>query len=433
MLALAGWCFVIYKQGSSNMNLELFIARRLQYSQDGKGLSGPAVRIAVGGIATGLIVMILSIAIVIGFKSEVRNKLAGFDSHIRISGSIDPNNLQLTPMSLDSSTLSVIRGIEHVKSVQQFATQPGILKTKDDFQGIMMKGVGADYDWTFFNSNIVEGRTANISKDSICKEVLISKKTASKLGISVGEKIPIYFAIDGKMRVRPLTVCGLYATGFADFDQTVIIADIGNIRRLNNWEDGMYGGLEINIDSYDNLDYAANKVFGYVGNMYDGNSNSTYEISTIRDLNPQIFSWLDMLDTNVVIILVLMSIVAGFTIISGLLILILEKTNMIGILKSMGAADNSIRKTFLYQGCFLVGKGMIIGNIIGLAVCLLQSKYHIFSLDPEVYYVDFVPIELTAFSWILLNIGVFAISVLFLIGPSHIISKISPADAIRFE
>lgn len=417
------------------MNLELFIAKRIHSvkSDEDKEVTRPAVKIAIGGIATGLAVMILAIAIVVGFKTEVRNKLIGFGSHIQVTGTMEKNEMVTVPISLDENTLQELRSQEHIRHIQKFTNQPGIIKTDDNFKGIVMKGVDENFDWDFFKSNLTEGDIAHITADSISKEIVISKKISEMLNVKVGDKLPTYFIIDGKVRVRPFIVSGIYATGFSDYDQVTIIGDMKHILRLNGWEDNQSGGLEILVDDYDNLDVATQDVFSLLGNTFDTSSQTTYNINSIKDINPQIFSWLDMLDINVVIILVLMTLVAGFTIISGLLILILQKTNMIGILKSLGSRDWSIRKIFLYQTIFLVGKGMLIGNIVGLAICFVQWQWHLMGLDPEVYYVDSVPISLSFGAWLLLNIGVFIASLLMLIGPSYIITKISPADAVRFE
>lgn len=416
------------------MNLEFFIAKRIHFEKIGKkDVAKPAVKIATGGIATGLAIMILAVAIVIGFKNEVRNKLIGFGSHIQITATVTQNDMVTTPMKMSDANIEALSGLPHTSHVQRFANQPGIIKTEDNFQGIVLKGVDDGYDWDFFERNMVEGKHASISKDSICKETVISKKIADLLNIKVGDKLPIYFIIDGKIRVRPLTICGIYSTGFSDYDKMFIIGDIRHIQRLNGWEEGDCGGMEIKIDDYENLEKAYGDVFSIVGNLYDETSDNTYNVTTIRDSNPQIFSWLDMLDINVIIILALMILVAGFTIISGLLILILEKTNMIGIVKAMGGSDWSIRKIFLYQSMFLVGKGMIIGNIIGLSIIAIQMTTGILKLDPEVYYVDSVPMTLSPTNWLLLNLGVMAASLVMLIGPSYIITKISPSEAIRFE
>lgn len=415
------------------MNLEYFIAKRIATEKAvGKDVTKPAVRIAIGGIAIGLTVMMLAVAIVIGFKSEVRNKLIGFGSHIQISVANDKDGVAL-PLTTDTTLQRRIEANNVVLHTQPIANQPGIIKTDDNFQGIVLKGVGPDFEWSFFKQYLKEGDIPHISADSTSKEVLISKKIADLLKLKVGEKIRMYFIVDGKVRVRPLTICGIYSTGFSDYDKMVVISDIKHIQRLNNWSESQCGALEVLIDDYDDLDAACDEVFDVIGNRTDKPTGLPLAMKSIKEKNPQIFSWLDMLDTNVVIILVLMVLVSGFTIISGLLILILGRTNMIGILKTLGAKDWAIRKIFIYQTLFLVGKGMLIGNIIGLALCFLQSHFGIIGLDAENYYVDTVPISLSVVNWLLINIGVLCVSTLMLVGPTYIITKISPAETIRFE
>lgn len=417
------------------MNFELFIARRIHFGQkkENQQVSKPAVKIAIAGIAIGLTVMILSVGIVVGFKQEVRNKLIGFGSHIQVGINLGEKSYEVKPMSIDAGLTKQIGGLTDVRHVQVFANQPGIMKTKDEFQGVVLKGVGPDFDWSFFQSNLKAGQVPRISNDSTSNQVVISQKIANMLKLKVGDKIPTYFIINGKVRVRALRVCGIYSTGFSDYDKMVVIGDIKHVQRLNGWDDNQIGGLEILIKDYDDLDKASNEVFGAVGNKYDSKTGDSYNVRSIKEINPQIFNWLDMLDVNVVIILVLMALVAGFTIISGLLILILEKTKMIGLLKSMGAEDWSIRKIFLYQACFLVGKGMLLGNVIALAICAIQHYFGIIQLDPEVYYVSTVPISISFINWLLINAAAFCTALLMLVGPSYIITKVSPTETMRFE
>ena len=415
------------------MNFELFIAKRIHFSKKGdKMVSRPAVRIAIGGIATGLAVMILAVAIVIGFKQEVRNKLIGFGSHIQIGASFNNQTYETEPIIIDSALIEKIAAVDEIKHIQLFATQPGIIKTEENFQGIVLKGIDKDFDWNFFKSNLVEGDIFQITDTVTEKKVIISQKLSDLLQLRIGDDFLTYFIIDGKVRVRPFTVQGIYSTGFSEYDKLFVIGDIKHIRRLNGWKENQAGGIEILINDYDALGKAYERVFDIIGNRFDM-YGSSYFLRTIKQINPQIFSWLDLLDINVVIILILMMLVAGFTMISGLLILILERTNMIGILKAQGANNWSIRKIFLYHSYFLVGKGMIIGNLVGLFICFVQDHFGIIHLDPNVYYVDTVPIHLTIPTILLINAGTLIASVLMLTGPSYIITKISPARSIRFE
>ncbi len=415
------------------MNLEYYIAKRIASEKNaGKEETKPAVRIAIGGIAIGLIVMLLAVAIVIGFKSEVRNKLIGFGSHIQISVAVDKDSA-VEPLTIDSAMMARLESGKAICHTQATATQPGIIKTDDNFHGIVLKGVSNDFNWDFFKQYLKEGKIPAISKDSVCKEVLVSKKVMELMKLRVGDKIRTYFIIDGKVRVRPLTISGVYSTGFSDYDKLVIISDIKHIQKLNGWEQNQCGTIEVLTDAPEKIDEANDEVFSVIGNKVDVQSQKSLRSRTIREMNPQIFSWLDMLDMNVVIILALMMLVSSFTIISGLLILILGRTNMIGILKTLGAQNWSIRKIFIYQTLFLVGKGMLIGNIVGLTLCLLQKQFGLIGLDAENYYVDTVPISLSFTNWLLINIGVLATSALMLVGPTYIITKISPAETIRFE
>lgn len=415
------------------MNLEYFLAKRIASEKtEGKDVTKPAVRIAIGGIAIGLTVMLLAVAIVIGFKSEVRNKLIGFGSHIQV-GIATERDGATEPLTIDSLLQQRIEKSNVIRHTQAIANQPGIIKTDDNFQGIVLKGVGPDFSWEFFRQYLKEGDVPHISADSLCKEVLISKKVADLLKLKNGEKIRTYYIVDGKVRVRPLTICGIYSTGFSDYDKMIVISDIKHIQKLNAWSEDQCGAIEVLINDYEDLDKAEDDVFSVIGNRLDVKNQLPLNLKTIKDMNPQIFSWLDMLDTNVVIILVLMMLVSSFTIISGLLILILGRTNMIGILKTLGAKNWSIRKIFIFQTLFLVGKGMIIGNVIGLTLCFLQSQFGLIGLDAENYYVDAVPISLSTINWLLINIGVLCVSALMLVGPTYIITKISPAETIRFE
>lgn len=415
------------------MNLEYFIARRIasQKSQ-GRDVTKPAVRIAIAGIAVGLTVMLLAVAIVIGFKSEVRNKLIGFGSHIQISIATERDGAT-EPMAADTQLMKRLEAKPHIAHTQPIANQPGIIKTADNFQGIVLKGVDHRYNWDFFHQYLKEGRTPSILPDSISKDVLISQKVASLLRLKVDDKVRTYYIIDGKVRVRPLNVCGIYSTGFSDFDKMVVVGDLRHIQRLNNWSENQCGAIEVQADGFENLDAANEAVFALIGNRIDKESQMPLYMKTIMEMNPQIFSWLNMLDMNVAIILALMMLVSGFTIISGLLILILGRTSTIGILKTLGAQNWSIRKVFIYQTLFLVGKGMLIGNATGLLFCYLQKHFGLIGLNPENYYVDTVPICLSFASWLLINAGVLAASALMLVGPTYIITKISPAETIRFE
>ena len=324
--------------------------------------------------------------------------------------------------------LSTLPGIRHVET---FATKPGILKTEVDFQGIVLKGVDVEYDWTFFRKHLKEGELFSIDTGKVTNDVLVSQQLADMLRFRCGDSFLAYF-VQNEVRARKFRICGIYDTGFTDYDKLFVLTDIKHIRRLNGWEADAVSGLELQVDDYDDLDEVTATVDDQLLNRRDRKGNIFY-VRSIKEQNPMIFSWLDVLDLNVVVILVLMMAVSGFTMISGLLIIILERTNMIGILKAVGQQDRSLRRVFLYISAFLIGKGMLWGNIIGLVLCWIQFFFRPLSLDPSVYYLDAVPIHLTPGSWLLINLGASVVSLLMMLAPSYLITKISPAKTIRFE
>ncbi len=414
------------------MKFSFFIAKHFHYNQDKTQLvSKPAVRIATTGIAVGLTVIIIAVSVIIGFKKEIQNKVIGFGSHIQISNYDRNSSFETVPITINDSLLKNLRDLPSIKQVQTFGTKPGILKTNSDFTGVIIKGVGEEYDWDFLNKSLVQGTLPTYNDSTIGNEVLISKTIANLLQLKVGDSFFTYF-MQENIRVRKFVICGIYQTNISEYDKNFIIADIKQIQRLNQWDKNQVSGLEMQVHNYKKLDDAYNEVFMTTANRFDDNG-STYYIQTIRDINPQIFGWLDLLDINTWVILVLMLSVAGFNIISGLLILILERTNGIGILKALGANNWSIRKVFLFQASFLIGKGMLWGNIVGVSICLIQHFTHLIPLDAEAYYISYVPVSLNIFYWLLINVGTAIISFTMLIAPSYIITRISPAKAIRFE
>lgn len=414
------------------MNLSLFIARRIYSGKEvGKQVSKPAVRIAMIGIAIGLAVMIISVSVAIGFKNEIRSKVIGFGSHIQVSNFDSSLSYETRPVVCSDSVMRALSAVKGVKHVQRFSTKPGMIKTDDSFQGIVLKGVGKEFDPTFFRQNLVEGAVPTFAEESPANEVLISKALANKLHLKLGDKIFTYF-IQGELKARRLTIKGIYQTNFSEFDNAFLVTDIRTVNRLNQWEPEQATGMEIQIKDYDQLHFIANDIFHHVDKEVDKYGGVYYE-QTVEQLNPSIFAWLSLMDMNVWVILILMIGVAGFTMISGLLIIILERTNMIGVLKALGATNYSIRKIFLYFSVFLIGKGMFWGNVVGLSLYFIQSQFGLIKLDPHTYYVDRVPVEFNLWFFLLLNIGTFLASVLMLVGPSYLITKIHPAKSIRFE
>ena len=413
------------------MNLEYFIAKRIHFQQGKKNVSRPAVRIATIGIALGLAVMIISVAVVIGFKNEIRNKTIGFGGHIQITNFDNNNTYAMNPIKADNALIKKIASLDGVRHVEKFATKPGIIKTDTEFQGIVIKGVDANFDWNFFKSNMVEGRIIDVSHSTASKEVVLSKYMAKLLGLKLGDSFFTYF-IQDQVRARKFKIVGIYSTNFIEYDKLFLIADMRQVQSLNDWDKDSFSGLEVLISDFDRIDEVGDAVYDATANKFN-KEGAAYSTQTIKQINPQIFSWLDLLDMNVWVILFLMLAVSGFNMISGLLILILERTNMIGILKSIGATNWSVRKIFLYHSFFLIGKGMLWGNFIGLSLCAIQYFTGIVPLDPEAYYVATVPIYFNWLYIVLLNVGTLIASLLMMIGPSYLITKINPAKIIRYE
>ena len=414
------------------MSFPLFIARRLYRDTDGgKQVSRPAVLIAMVGIAIGLAVMIITVAVVIGFKREVRNKVTGFGSHIQITNFDAVRSYETHPVVVGDSMLAALAANPDIKHVQRYSTKPGMIKTDDAFQGMVLKGVGPEFDATFFRDNLLEGEIPAFSDSAATGQVVISKALVDKLKLKLGDKIFTYY-IQDNVRVRPLTVTGIYQTNFSEYDNLFLLTDLYTVNRLNNWKPDQVSGAELQVKDYDRLPDITYEVAESTDNRAD-KYGGVYFVQNIEESNPQIFEWLGLLDLNVWVILFLMIGVAGFTMISGLLIIIIERTNMIGILKALGATNFTIRKTFLWFAVFLIGKGMLWGNVIGLAFCILQSRFGIFKLDPETYYVDTVPVSFNIILFLLINIGTLLAAVLMLIGPSYLITKINPANSMRYE
>lgn len=414
------------------MNTELFIAKRIFSDKSvKKGISQPIVTIAVIGIALGLAVMILSVAIVTGFKSEISNKVIGFGSHIQILNYDSNLSFETAPINKQQSFYNDVNNLKGIKNIQPFAIKAGIIKTQEDIQGIVLKGVDGSFDWSFFDQNMVAGETFRVTDSVKTNDIIISNYVAKLLKLNVGDRFATYF-IQDPPRMRPFTIKGIYETSLAEFDEKFALIDIKHIQKLNNWDDNQISGFEILLDDFSKLDKMTQDVHDIVGFHFNPDGTKLKVVS-IKEKYPQMFDWLDLTDMNVYIILALMIAVAGFNMVSGLLILILERTNMIGILKAMGTKNWSIRKIFLYQSAFLISKGLLWGNIIGIAICFLQVKFQIFKLDPNSYYLDAVPINLKVWHILALNSGTLAITVVMLIVPSYIISRLSPEKTIRFN
>lgn len=412
--------------------METFIARRLYKSEQGsRNVSRPAVFIAQLGVALGLAVMLVTIAVSFGFKHEVRDKAVGFSSHLHISNYESAQSYEALPVAADSAlwhTLTAMPGVSHV---QRYATKAGVFRTDDDFMGYVLKGVGEDYDLSFYAQYLQEGELPAFSDSVASGKILISREIASKLQLAVGDRVDSYF-LQGNMRARRYTVAGIYQTGFSEYDRVFALTDLKAVQALNRWEPDQVTGVEVMLTGFDEVE-PMNWELGSLLDRTQDSYGEQYFVQSVTDLNPSLFAWLDVLDMNVLLILVLMVGVAAFTMISGLLILIIERTQFIGVLKALGASNGMVRKTFLYLAMLIIGKGMLWGNVVGLALCALQKFTRLVTLNPQDYYLDCVPIE---FNWPLIvtvNVVMFVLSVLILIVPSHLISRIYPTKAMRFE
>lgn len=417
------------------MNFPLFIARRI-YSDhigDQQKVSKPAIRIAVAGVAIGLAVMIISVCVVLGFKHTIRDKVVGFGSHIQVANFYTLQSSAIDqPIAIGDSMINVLKKTEGVKHVQRFAMKQGILKTDNDFLGVMFKGVGPEFDSTFIHKNMVEGSIPHFSDQQSTNRILISKDMANKLRVKAGDRIFAYFIGDGGVRTRRFTISGIYQTNLAQYDKTTCFCDLYTARKLNAWTDDMVTGAELTVNDFKQLSTTANDIINRVNRTQDQYGN-TFSSKTIRELSPQIFSWLDLLDLNVWIILAIMTAVAVVTMISGLLIIILERTTMIGVLKALGARNSTVRHTFLWFAAFIIGKGLLIGDALALALILLQKFTGFAKLDPQTYYVDVVPVELDWMLIVALNVATMLIALFVLIAPSYLVSHIHPAKSMRYE
>ena len=417
------------------MNFPLFVARRIYSNQisDRQKVSKPAIRIATMGVAIGLAVMIISVCVVLGFKHTIRDKVVGFGSHIQIANFYAlQTSATDQPIVINDSMVNVLKHIDGVSHVQRFAMKQGILKTDNDFLGVMFKGVGPEFDSTFIHKSMVEGSIPHFSDQQSTNRILISKDMASKLRVKAGDRIFAYFIGEGGVRTRRFTISGIYQTNLAQYDKTTCFCDLYTARKLNAWTDDMVTGAELTVNDFKQLSTTANDIINRVNRTQDQYGN-TFSSKTIRELSPQIFSWLDLLDLNVWIILAIMTAVAVVTMISGLLIIILERTTMIGVLKALGARNSTVRHTFLWFAAFIIGKGLLIGDALALALILLQKFTGFAKLDPQTYYVDVVPVELDWTLIVALNVGTMLIALFVLIAPSYLVSHIHPAKSMRYE
>lgn len=415
------------------MNLPLYLSRKIYGTGDNKQkVSQPAIRIATLGVAVGIAVMIISIGVVFGFKHTIRDKVVGFGGHIQVSNFMTLQTSETYPIVVNDSMLKVLNAIPGVKRSERFSMTQGILKTEDDFLGVVLKGVAQEWDSTFIHKNLKEGFIPKFSDRENSNNILISRSIANKLQLKCGDRIFAYFINNGGARTRRFKICGIYETNLSQFDDVTCFVDLYTSVKLNGWEEDQALGAELVTEDFNLLDATEHEVASRIDRKLDS-YGSTYSSKTVKELNPQIFAWLDLLDLNVWVILALMTLVASVTIVSGLLIIILERTGMIGTLKALGARNSMIRRTFLWFGIFITVKGLLLGDIVAMAIMLAQKYFGIVKLDAQTYYVNTVPVEINIPLFLAVNVATLAISILVLIIPSYLISHISPAKTIRFE
>ncbi|NGX85233.1 FtsX-like permease family protein [Aequorivita sp. KMM 9714] len=411
------------------MNFEFFIARRIVASKDYKSsISAPIIKIAITAIALGIIMMLISIATGVGLQKKIREKVSAFNGDIVISN-FDTNfsNDSQNPISKNQDFYPTFKNIKGIKHVQITASKGGVIRTETDFEGVVVKGVGSDYDWGYFEDYLVDGKLPDFKSD-LNSEILISEYLANRLHFKLGDRVTTFFLNDDVSktpRSRGFEIVGIYNSGFQQFDEQFIITDIRHIQRLNKWEDNQIGAFEVFVNDFDNIVPIGNEVYN--------ETSSTLDTQTIRQKYASIFEWLDLFDFNIIMIIGIMILVAGINMITALLVLILERTQMIGILKALGSSDWSVRKVFLYNAMYLIGVGLFWGNVIGIGLLLIQKYGKIFKLNPDTYYVNEAPVYLSLDYILILNAGTFLLCLIMLLIPSFIISKISPVKAIRFE
>lgn len=423
------------------MNFSNFIAKRiLNRGQEKNNISSPIVKIGITGIALGVAVMIITMAVVTGFQQQIINKITTFASHLQINDYDQNQSLEPNPITFDNQLLKKITASENVKHIQAFATKNGILKTKTENEGIVLKGISSDYDWSNLKPYLAQGELLAINKDSINKNIFISQTLAKKLNLKLNQKLLIYFMtkkklvdttfngqnyIDYEPRVKDFYVKGIFNTGFSDLDKNLVFVDLKHIQKLNYWKENEVAGYEIYLKDFNLLEPSLEKLNDVVG--------YNYTISSVKQLNSSIFSWLEMIDVNAIIIITLMVLVAAINMISALLILILERTNLVGILKALGLANSNVRKIFFYVSLQLLAKGLFFGNLIGIGFCWAQLQFKFAKLNPVTYYLEFVPINLSITHILLINLGTIITCLIMMFLPTLILNKITPIKAIRFS
>ena len=412
--------------------ISFFIARRIYGQKGQQDVSRPAIRIATVGVAIGLAVMIITVSVVLGFKHTIRDKVVGFGSHIRIESFMAQQTARPLPVCISDTLYRELSKVPEIRHVERYTMTQGILKTDADFLGVAFKGVGSDYDLRFLQQNLKAGKVPQFSTDKFSYQLLISSTMADKLQLKVNDRVFSYFIGQDNVRARKFTIVGIYETHMNYFDDLLCFTDYPIPQKLNGWEKDQCSGAELLVRDFDHLDVAAKKVQELVN--YDCDRyGETFTSQTVQESYPQVFTWLDLLDINVWIILALMICVAGFTMISGLLIIILERTQMIGLLKALGARNRMVRHTFLWFAAFIISQGLLLGDVIGVGLVLLQQHTGFIALDPSSYYVDTAPVELNIPLLLVLNVATLLICIFVLIAPSFLVSHISPARSMRYE
>jgi len=411
------------------LNYELFIAKRIIAAKQYKSsISSPIIKIAIIAITIGIVIMMIAVATGIGLQEKIREKLSGFNGHIQITN-FDNNYSEITlkPVSKNQDFYPEFTTVSGIKKVQVFATKAGIIRTETDFEGIIFKGVANDYDWAFFEEYLVDGVLPNYTKD-VSFEVLISSEISNRLKINLEDEFNVLFVKEDASKapwLRVVKVVGIYNSGFQDFDENFVIADIRHIQKMNGWAKDEVGGFEVFINNFDSVEEKSEQVYEQTA--------STLNSQSVIEKYPAIFEWISLFDNNIYLIIIIMILVAGINMITALLVLILERTQMVGILKALGSTSVSIRKVFLYNASYLIFRGLFWGNLIGLTILMIQKYFGLITLSPETYYVKTVPIYIDFRYLILLNIGTLVLCLLMLIVPSIVISKISPVKSIKFE
>ncbi len=405
------------------MNLALFIAKRISLKSE-RTFSKLVVRIAVLGIVLGIAVMILSVAVVKGFKTEIKEKVRGFNGDINLQ-KFDLNaSSENSPFSLEKSVYADVKHHQSVSSIAAFANKPAIIKTNDEVEGVVFKGVDANYPLDYASSIISKGTFINFKQDNAANQIIVSETIASRLNIKVGDDFLMYF-IGKSLRKRKFKIVGIFNTGIEEIDKTYVIGSLDLVKKINGWRKNEIGGYEIRLKDFENIESQAENIANLLP--------PDIRIFTIKELYPAIFEWLSLLDVNATVILILMLLVATINMISALLIMILERTNMIGLLKAFGETNWGIRKIFLYQAFYLIGWGLLIGNFLGIGLAYVQNTTHILTLDQTSYYMRFVPVQINFWDVFFINLGTLTICLLVLLFPSMLVSKISPIKAITFK